>query len=128
MAECIDSVSFALLFFSFLFNTLCFATPLFTSQRIPSTLSCHFFLLPFSLLPYKKKKLQKENKNTRRSQEESNGSGGYEVSALYVFTLFGMELNGYDHSTCTVDQEALHSIVTRQLEVIDFYSVFEIIV
>lgn len=116
MAECIDSVSFALLFFSFLFNTLCFATPLFTSQRIPSTLSCQFFLFFFSLLPFAlQEKLQK--KKIRRSQEESNGSDGYEVSALYVyvFTLFGMELNRYDHGTCTVDQEVLHSIVTRQL-------------
>lgn len=54
MAECIDSVSFAYCFF-FRFSSIpyVFATPLFTSERIPSTLTCHF-LFSSILLPYKK--------------------------------------------------------------------------
>lgn len=126
MAECIDSVSFAFfLFFLFfsplLFNTLCFATPLYFST------DTFHIILPFffSLLPYKKNLQTNKKTNTdgvKRSQTDSVITK-YQHSTSYTF---GME---YDHSTCTVDRAlgmlALHSIATRQIEIIDsFYLKF----
>ena len=94
MAECIDSVSFALLFIFLLFNTLCFATPLYFSTDTFHIILLFFFFSFFLFALQEKKFFFKHKKtNHRRSQEESNGSGDYEVSALYVYVLHFLEWN-----------------------------------
>lgn len=99
----------------------CYAT-LLLNGYLPHYLAFFFF---FSLLPYKKNLQTNKKTNTdgvKRSQTDSVITK-YQHSTSYTF---GME---YDHSTCTVDRAlgmlALHSIATRQIEIIDsFYLKF----